>query len=192
MSNKKTKLACMGDSITNGHGLLPHQCWTHILAESLHIDVVNYGISGDTSGGMVGRFSAMLHSENPSHVFIMGGTNDLSFGLPDNLILSNIKTMTRQARHLGIPFIIGVPSTYYPSGTAKLYDISIAEFQKRLENYQAKVKEFIRIDECPSIDFSVNLERKHFLDDGIHPNEFGQKIMASEAIKTLSAFLISS
>lgn len=175
------KLACMGDSLTNGHGLPAELCWTNLLSQSLQIEVVNYGISGDTSGGMVGRFNHMLVTENPSHVFVMGGTNDLSFGLPDNIILSNIKAMTRQARHLDIPFIIGVPSTYYPSGEAKLYDINVEQFQERLKVYQLKVKDFIAKDNCPQIDFSFGLERKHFLEDGIHPNELGQEIMAKRA-----------
>ncbi len=176
------KLACMGDSLTNGHGLESAQCWTSLLAKTLNIQVRNYGISGDTSGGMVGRFDHMLRTENPTHVFVMGGTNDLSFGLPDNLILSNIKTMTRQARHLGIPFIIGVPSTYFPSEEAKLYEINVDEFIVRLKGLQSKIKQFIEIDQCLSIDFSFGLDREHFLSDGIHPNEKGQVIMAQKAI----------
>lgn len=184
------KLACMGDSLTNGHGLPSQLCWTNILAESLNIEVANYGISGDTSGGMVGRFQNMLATENPSHVFVMGGTNDLSFGLPDNIILSNIKTMTRQARHLDIPFIIGIPSTFYPSGEAKLYEINVDQFQDRLNGYQSKVRKFIAIDKCPSIDFSYGLECQHFLEDGIHPNELGQEIMARRAQKEIEKLLL--
>ncbi len=183
------KLACMGDSLTNGHGLPSNICWTTQLSKSLNIEVVNYGISGDTSGGMVGRFNHMLLVEKPSHVFIMGGTNDLSFGLPDNIILSNIKTMTRQARHLGIPFIIGIPSTYYPNGDAKLYEINVKEFGARLKGYQYRLKEFVEIDQCPFIDFSEGLSKEDFLEDGIHPNESGQKIMAAKAFEILQRFL---
>lgn len=180
----------MGDSLTNGHGLSPDQCWTNLVAEQLDIDVVNYGISGDTTGGMVGRFSQMLMAEQPTHVFIMGGTNDLSFGLGDNLILSNVKTMSRQARHRDIPFVLGVPSTYYPSGEAKLYEINVDQFVNRLMGYQERVKQFIEIDQCPFIDFSYGLDREHFLEDGIHPNEAGQKIMAERAVQALVDFEI--
>ncbi len=180
----------MGDSITNGHGLDPKLCWTNLLANSADIQVSNHGISGDTTGGMVGRFDHMLRSELPTHVFIMGGTNDLSFGLADNLILSNIKTMTRQARHLGIPFIIGIPSTYYPTSDAKLYEINVDQFVERLKGYQAKLKQFIEIDECASIDFSYGMEPSHFLIDGIHPNESGQVVMAERAMEVINAMKI--
>lgn len=179
------KLSCMGDSLTNGHGLAPEQGWTTILSSKLKIEVTNHGVSGDTTGGMLGRFDYMLRSEKPSHVLIMGGTNDLSFGLPDSLILSNIKTMTRQARHLGIPFIIGVPSTYYPSGEAKLYELNIDEFVLRLNEYQNRLKQFVEVDQCPFIDFSYGLDRTDFLEDGIHPNESGQIIMAERAIQVI-------
>lgn len=182
------KLACMGDSLTNGHGLPSDLCWTSIVAHKLDIEVVNYGISGDTTGGMVGRFNNMLIAEEPSHVFIKGGTNDLSFGLPDNLILSNIKTMTRQARHFNILFILGIPSTYYPSGEAKLYEINLDQFIARLEGYQEKVRQFIEIDQCPYIDFSYGMDKEHFLDDGIHPNEAGQIIMADRAAQVIQNF----
>lgn len=183
------KLSCMGDSLTNGHGLDPKLCWTNILAQKLNIEVTNHGISGDTTGGMVGRFNHMIQSEKPTHVFIMGGTNDLSFGLPDNLILSNIKTMTRQARHLDIPFIIGVPSTYYPIMEAKLYEINVDEFVVRLNGLQSRIKQFIEIDECASIDFSYGLEQNHFLEDGIHPNADGQIIMAERAINVIRSMM---
>lgn len=179
------KLSCMGDSITNGHGVDPEFCWTNILADTLNIHVTNHGVSGDTTGGMVGRFDYMLRSEKPTHVFIMGGTNDLSFGLPDSHILSNIKTMTRQARHMGITFIIGVPSTYYPSGEAKLYEVNTDEFVVRLKGYQSRLKQFIEIDKCASIDFTYGLEQNHFLEDGIHPNASGQLIMAKRAIEVI-------
>lgn len=182
------KLACMGDSLTNGHGLSSDLCWTTIVGNQLHIDTVNYGVAGDTSGGMVGRFDNMLIKEKPTHVFIMGGTNDLSFGLPDNQILSNIKTMTRQARHLNIPFIIGIPTTYYPSGSAKLYEINTTEFQDRLKGYQKRLMQFIEIDQCLYIDFSHGLFREHFLDDGVHPNEEGQIIMAERAKIVIEKF----
>ena len=74
------KLSCMGDSITNGHGLDSKLRWTSLLASRLDIEVSNHGVSGDTTGGMVGRFDYMLRSEQPKYVFIMGGTNDLNFG----------------------------------------------------------------------------------------------------------------
>jgi len=179
------KLSCMGDSITNGHGLDSKLRWTSLLASRLDIEVSNHGVSGDTTGGMVGRFDYMLRSEQPKYVFIMGGTNDLSFGLSDSLIISNIKTMTRQARHLGIQYIIGVPSTYYPSSDANLYEINVDEFVLRLKGLQARLKEFIQIDQCASIDFSYGLQRNHFLEDGIHPNASGQVIMAEKSIEVI-------
>jgi lysophospholipase L1-like esterase len=93
--------------------------------------------------------------------------------------------MTRQARHLGIQYIIGVPSTYYPSSDANLYEINVDEFVLRLKGLQARLKEFIQIDQCASIDFSYGLQRNHFLEDGIHPNASGQVIMAEKSIEVI-------
>jgi|GEM_PF-353018 len=144
-----------------------------------------------TGSGIVGKITKMngrtvqLETAGKTHI---EGTNDLSFGLPDNLILSNIKTMTRQARHFNILFILGIPSTYYPSGEAKLYEINLDQFIARLEGYQEKVRQFIEIDQCPYIDFSYGMDKEHFLDDGIHPNEAGQIIMADRAAQVIQNF----
>lgn len=179
------KLACMGDSITNGHGLHINECWTTILQQKLDCTIVNYGVSGDTTAGMIGRFQHMLLTEKPTHVMIMGGSNDLSFDIPYNHILSNIKTMTRQARHLNIPYIIGVPTTYYPVDKEKSFGVVSSEYLELLTGFQKYLLEFIAYDECLYLDFSYGFNKEHFLEDGIHPNAIGQKLMADRAIELL-------
>ena len=50
------KIICMGDSITYGHGLSHlSQRWTDLVAARTGHALVNRGVSGDTTGGMLSR-----------------------------------------------------------------------------------------------------------------------------------------
>ena len=50
--------------------------WNELLVRS---DMLNYGIAGDTTSGLVGRVEVVCQ-HNPSKIFIEIGTNDLSLG----------------------------------------------------------------------------------------------------------------
>lgn len=70
----------LGDSITDDS-----QSWLEILRHLLNerrpedgIELVNAGISGDTTSGLLGRFLDILESD-PAWIFILIGTNDVAF-----------------------------------------------------------------------------------------------------------------
>ena len=73
------KLICIGDSLTFGYGVRPSQRWTRLCAQETGWEIVNEGISGDTTGGMLARFSADVLPERPDAVLMMGGANDRFF-----------------------------------------------------------------------------------------------------------------
>ena len=52
------KLICIGDSLTFGYGVRPFQRWTRLCAQETGWEIVNEGISGDTTGGMLVRLRA--------------------------------------------------------------------------------------------------------------------------------------
>ncbi|NQY06583.1 MAG: hypothetical protein HRT68_10465 [Flavobacteriaceae bacterium] len=158
------KLVCLGDSLTEGYGILPKDCWVNLLANQLNIEIVNSGISGDTTGGMLSRFQRMVLDHEPTHVMIMGGTNDLYCGLPHNLILANILSITRQARYHNIEPIIAIPT-----------DVLTPEIDITI--YQDALRDFATEDDQQLIDFSSKLSPDCFLEDGLHPNEKGHIVM---------------
>ena len=43
------KLICIGDSLTFGYGVRPSQRWTRLCAQETGWEIVNEGISGDTT-----------------------------------------------------------------------------------------------------------------------------------------------
>ena len=83
----RRKLICLGDSLTFGAGVTRRDCWTSLVQRECGWTVVNRGISGDTTGGMLVR----LHRDvlgpaleerrcgGDCRVLVMGGSNDIFF-----------------------------------------------------------------------------------------------------------------
>ena len=49
------KMVCIGDSLTYGLGIPVNENWAALLGRELGFEVVNKGVNGDTSGGMLAR-----------------------------------------------------------------------------------------------------------------------------------------
>lgn len=172
-----SKLICLGDSLTEGYGIDLSKRWTDLLKNELNIKIVNKGISGDTTAGMLARFQTMVVDLKPSHVIIFGGTNDISLGLKNNVILSNIVAMVKLALYHNIKPIIGVPTSCFESknlksSNSKLY-LSSKKMIKRVQKFQEIIKEFAIDRELEYIDFSKSLTSSDYIEDKIHPNNNG-------------------
>ena len=104
------KIACMGDSITLGVGLPGHQGrWTDLVSERTGHTLVNFGIGGDTTGGMLARCQTQIFNQDFDAMILLGGSNDISYEWEYRHAWSNIITIYRQAKALGIPLIMGIP-----------------------------------------------------------------------------------
>jgi len=70
------RIVAFGDSITAGYPFGNWASWTTVLARELNCEVINQGIDGDYTAGMRNRFGYDVLRYQPSHVTIMGGSND--------------------------------------------------------------------------------------------------------------------
>jgi acyl-CoA thioesterase-1 len=133
----------------------------------------------------------MVIDHHPTHVIIMGGTNDVSLNIPDEQIIANIYAMTRQAKHHGIQSIIGIPTPFFFEGTpmGKSFFLQAREVSKRIELFSDKLRGFVKEDAHPFIDFSENMTPELFLEDGVHPSERGHAVMAESARAALEKIL---
>ena len=100
-------IVVLGDSLTSGHGLAsPGDAYPARLEEMLRTTglpfrVVNHGVAGDTTTGVVRRLGAAL-DENPAILIVALGANDGLRGVPIATIRSNLATIiqTAQARNV--------------------------------------------------------------------------------------------
>lgn len=168
------KLLCIGDSITFGYELEVDKRWTSLLANELGIDVINSGINGDTTAGMLARFNEAILSHKPTHTIILGGTNDLWFGLKDEVIIANIYVMCKQAVYNNILPIVGIPTPCFNLNELNFVREDYAECIRSFRNI---LIDFCNYKELRYIDFGTNLESIHFMHDGVHPNSEGNQVM---------------
>jgi lysophospholipase L1-like esterase len=182
-----TKLLCLGDSLTQAYGVEESKCWVSLLSISTDFPCINAGISGDTTTGMLSRLENLIKSHNPSHLIITGGTNDISFNVPINFILSNIHTITRHCKYHDIIPIIGIPLSIYNEGFEldENQCITNPTFVEHMNNYQNELREFASINDFNFIDFGLYTNKDHLMIDGVHPNEKGHQKMMEIVYKKL-------
>ena len=69
------------------------------------------GVCGETTKEMLGRYKGDVLDMAPHCVVILGGTNDLGWGLPPEKVLTNLSLLYSQALDMGIqPIAVTVPS----------------------------------------------------------------------------------
>jgi len=69
------------------------------------------GINGETTDAMVKRFERDVIKNNPDFVIILGGTNDVGWGIPLEKVIKNLVFMYKNSISAGIiPVGITVPS----------------------------------------------------------------------------------
>ncbi|WZL72231.1 SGNH/GDSL hydrolase family protein [Clostridiaceae bacterium 35-E11] len=181
-----TKIVCIGDSLTYGYMVRRSEVWTRLLEKKYDIKVLNKGISGDSTGGMLARFYRDVIDHNPSFVLIMGGSNDFIMRVPLSIVCSNIAAMVHQAQGNNIIPIIATPLGI-ESEMAEKHWSEVTDFSRvneDLQRYREWMKKFGRTFNIPVIDFfkefSDAIEGKNKVEyylDGLHPTPQGHEIM---------------
>lgn len=90
-------IVAMGDSLTEGFGVdfdqaYPAQLEQRLLADGYDIEVINAGISGETSSGALSRVDWVL-TLNPDIVILETGPNDGLRGIDPELTRSNMNAL---------------------------------------------------------------------------------------------------
>lgn len=167
-------IVALGDSLTEGYGVEEHHAYPSLLEATLQkkgisCTVVNAGISGETSSGLLSRIDWVL-SLKPDIVILCTGANDGLRGMDHRLIQNNISRMVRTFKeHQVIVVLAGMKMlvNYGPSYTepyARLY---------------AEIADQERILFIPFFLEGIAGKPELNLADGIHPNAKGYQIIAA-------------
>lgn len=179
---KLTKLVCMGDSLTYGYGVPRLQIWTALAGERLGLEVVNAGVNGDTTAGMLSRMERDVFSRAPSHVLLMGGGNDVFAAGTGLTARTGLWAMVHQAMAKGIAPLLGlpprlVPDEVPPQWAAVIGDVAGAA--SALEELNGWLRAAAGGFGIRTVDFSGCLDGAPGLRlDGIHPSAAGHRRMA--------------
>ena len=180
------KLLCIGDSLTYGYEMEISNRWTNLLEKELEITVLNAGINGDTTTGILSRFMPLIKDFKPTHVLIYGGTNDLWFGLKNEFIISNIYAMCKQALHYNVNPLVGIPT---PCFNLEELNVIGENYQKRINQFQENLIEFCSNKDIAYLDFNNGILQAYFMEDGIHYNDNGHMFITKQLKEKLPTIL---
>ncbi|UWD47643.1 SGNH/GDSL hydrolase family protein [Clostridioides difficile] len=195
------KIVCLGDSLTYGFGVSRSNSWTNIVSQETRLEIINKGINGDTTSGMLVRFNEDVLKNSPDIVFIMGGTNDFIAGAGNEVINSNIMAMVHQAYAKNIIPIIGIPlkpdTQSVREDWSSFTDFNIVS--KKLELYNYWIRKFSMTFNTDFVDFyseyNKSMEKegyKKLYFDGVHPTKEGHRIIANIFIKSINKYIEES
>jgi lysophospholipase L1-like esterase len=92
------ELSGMPDIVMLGDSLTEWGNWHELVPE---FRVINRGIAGDTSSGVLNRLAEVI-DRRPKIVFVMIGTNDLGLQVPPETLLGNLRAIVTRLREAAI------------------------------------------------------------------------------------------
>ena len=168
-------IAALGDSLTQGYGLVPKdgfvpQLERWLLAEGADVRVLNAGVSGDTTQGGLSRVGWTLTPEVDAMIVALGG-NDLLRGIDPAVSRANLTGILEAAGQADVAvLLVGLtaPGNYgpdYKRDFDAMYPELAAEYGAlHVESFIAPLSE--RAEEDGAM--------QHFMQaDGIHPSAEG-------------------
>ncbi|MDR3244112.1 MAG: GDSL-type esterase/lipase family protein, partial [Elusimicrobiota bacterium] len=180
------KIICLGDSLTYGYAISRRYIWTSLAAAITGFDIVNQGINGDTTGGMLSRFQRSVLDEKPDAVLVIGGANDIFASSSLDNVKANIFSMRHLAANANIAFLAGTPLPIdfqtVPQRWASFSDMQKADELCRI--YTDWLKSFCAAFGAKLIDLwslyekAVKNSAASLYLDGLHPNQEGHQIIA--------------
>ena len=161
-------VAFMGDSIT--------QMWD--LTQYDPGPTLNFGLDGDTTVGMLGRFQNEVISAAPGVVVILGGINDLQDYGPASATIDSIKSMAAQANAAGIRVILCslMPPTDSRLATLRFSLADVQAFNDQLIEL-ARQNGYLYADYYDVFLNSDGTVNNSLYLDGVHPNPAGYALM---------------
>jgi len=179
-----TRILAFGDSLTAGFGLAPQDGFTAQLAARLKtdgyaVDVINAGVSGDTTSGGLARLDWSL-ADHPDIVLLELGANDALRGIDPKLARANLDAMLARltAAHLKV-LLIGMKA---PGNWG-------ADYQKSFDGIYSALAAKYGVPLYPFYLDGVALDATLNQADGLHPNAAGVKVIVARMAPVVERLL---
>lgn len=185
IKSDKPKIVAFGDSLTAGFGLLEKESYPYLLQEKLKADgydyeVLNAGVSGDTSIGGLERIDWVLEQENVQILILELGANDLLRRMPVDKMKKNLAQIIEKAQAKRIKVLF--------CGMLAPPNIG-AQYQRDYQMAFPDLASEYKVEFLPFLLENVALNKELNQPDGIHPNAEGEKIMTENVYKALKPLL---
>lgn len=171
-----------GDSLTDGYGLSRNQAYPALLSEKLRsvpgrFEVINAGVSGDTTSGGLRRISRYL--DRKIDVFVLElGINDAFRAVPVNQMRENLQAIIDRVQKSNPNVAIVIAGMQLPLYGADAY----------VQNFGAMYAELAEKNNAALVPYllqGVGGDPTLNLADRVHPNAAGQRILAENVWRVL-------
>jgi len=167
------RLVVLGDSLTAGLGLEATEAYPARLQERLdaaghHVQVVNAGVSGDTTAGGLRRLEWALGGGADVLIVALGGNDGLR-GLPVDEMKQNLSQIISTAKALGVEVLLAGMEA--PPNFGEIYTAAFRDVFSQLANgHDVALIPFLLEGVAGVPDLNQS--------DGIHPNADGASRVA--------------
>lgn len=186
-NTKKRVILFFGNSLTAGYGLEHHESFPSLIQDRLDslgmaYEVINAGVSGETTATGSNRVKWVMEQQ-PVDVFVLElGANDGLRGVPVTETKENLGKIIDTVREINPDVVILLAGMMVPPSMGPEYSAAFQKvFPEVATEKNVKLIPFL-LDDVAGID-SLNLE------DGIHPNATGQKIVRDNVWEILKGVI---
>lgn len=178
------RIVALGDSLTAGYGLRPGQSFPEILQVALrarghNVEIVNAGVSGDTTAGGLERLDWAV-GHDAEAVIVELGANDALRGLPPETARANLDEIMKRLSARRLPVLLAGMKAPENWGT-DYKDKFAGIFGDLAEKYDTLLYPFF-LD-------GIALDPKLNLADGLHPNPHGVAIIVERILPKVELLL---
>jgi acyl-CoA thioesterase-1 len=184
--SKKKTIVFFGNSLTAGYGLSPSQAFPAIIQKKidslgLPYQVVNAGVSGETSSGGNTRVDWILRQ--PVDVFVLElGANDGLRGIPLSQTRKSLQSIIDKVKSKYPAVKLVLAGMQVPPNMGQKYSTEFRDIYKDLTSKNAMTL-------VPFLLEGVGGETRLNQEDGIHPTAEGHRIVAENLWRQLEKLL---
>lgn len=181
------RVSILGDSLTAAYGIaiedgFPAQLERALKAEGFQCDVLDAGVSGDTTAGGLARLDWML-SDGPSHVILELGANDGLRGLPTEQMEDNLDAIITRLKAEGLPVLL--TGMLPPPNLGKDYTEAFAQvFQDLAERHEIPLYPFF----LDGVAGEPSLNQP----DQLHPLPEGVAVIVERIMPDVTSWLLAN
>jgi acyl-CoA thioesterase-1 len=181
------RLTILGDSLTAGYGVaveegFPARLGAALAERGVACEVVDAGVSGDTSAGGLGRIDWVLADE-PTHLLVELGANDALRALPPEQLRQNLDDIVGRAKAAGVEVMLA--GMLAPPNLGSAYGKEFAEtFAATAAAHDIPLYPFF----LDGVAGESDLVQR----DGLHPNAAGVEEIVQRLLPQLTAWLQST
>jgi len=174
LSSMPIKIMLYGDSLMAGYGLTQNKNLSSVLINKIKknytdIDLINASVSGNTSNDGLARLEWSLE-DKPAVIVLCLGSNDMLRGIDPIITKANLNEIITRIKEKNI--IVLLSGMLAPDSMGQNY-------KQQFDNIYPELAQKHKLIFMPFFLKDVALQEEYLLDDYIHPNHEGIKVITN-------------